>query len=66
MGWTGEDASNLYNLAHWGEGYFQVGEDGQLWVTPQGGADSARAGLVDVLSRLPGQNLGLPCLLRFP
>ncbi len=66
VGWTGEDASNLYNLAHWGEGYFQVGEDGQLWVTPQGAANPARAGLVDVLRRLPGQNLGLPCLLRFP
>ncbi|MEY2340737.1 biosynthetic arginine decarboxylase [Acidithiobacillus sp. IBUN Pt1247-S3] len=66
MGWTREDSSNLYNLVHWGEGFFQVGEDGQLWVTPKGLTSPVRAGLTDVIRRLRGQNLGLPCLLRFP
>ncbi|MDD3760316.1 MAG: biosynthetic arginine decarboxylase [Acidithiobacillus sp.] len=66
MGWTPEDSSNLYNLPHWGERFFQVGEDGQLWVTPDGPQARSRAGLLDVIQRLAGQNLGLPCLLRFP
>lgn len=66
MDWAPEDTSNLYNLAHWGEGFFEVGNDGQLWVRPNGASDPARAGLADIIARLRGQSLGLPCLLRFP
>lgn len=66
MAWSTELARSLYNLPYWGEGYFDVGPDGQVWVEPFGPEQGARAGLADVVARLPGQGLRLPCLLRFP
>ena len=32
--WTTTDASELYDVASWGKGYFSVGENGHLFVHP--------------------------------
>jgi arginine decarboxylase-like protein len=32
--WTSADASELYEVARWGQGYFSVAEDGSLHVNP--------------------------------
>lgn len=66
MHWTIADSRHLYNLAQWGEGYFDVGEDGQLIVRPDAIPESAAIGLADVAAELGEHSLGLPCLLRFP
>lgn len=66
MGWTVNDSRTLYNLPHWGEGYFDVGADGQVLVHPDGRQELPGIGLGDIAGRLAEEGLGLPCLLRFP
>ncbi|WP_414039168.1 biosynthetic arginine decarboxylase [Acidithiobacillus sp. M4-SHS-6] len=66
MNWTVADSRHLYNLRQWGEGYFDVGADGQLVVRPEARMDSPAIGLADVAAELGEHSLGLPCLLRFP
>ena len=49
--WTVADASELYDVASWGKGYFSVGANGHVRVHPS--KDPARASisqLVDSLS----------------
>jgi len=66
MSWTVADSRHLYNLQQWGEGYFDIAEDGQMLVRPDARADSPAIGLADVAAELGEHSLGLPCLLRFP
>lgn len=66
MNWTVADSRHLYNLQQWGEGYFDVGADGQMVVRPEACMDSPAIGLADVAAELGEHSLGLPCLLRFP
>ena len=62
--WTVDDATELYDVARWGQGYFSVGANGHLRVHP--GKESDRfvdmKGLVD---RLQSRGLDLPLLVRF-
>ena len=32
--WTAADATELYEIARWGKGYFTIGENGQVRVHP--------------------------------
>ncbi len=66
MNWSVQSARTLYNVRQWSEGLFEIGDDGQVWVHPQGADHPYAAGLADVVQRLGKQNLNLPCLLRFP
>jgi len=62
---TIDDAINLYGLDGWGNGYFAVGEDGHLLVTPSRDPRVA----IDVLRAvedLSKRGLKTPLLLRFP
>jgi arginine decarboxylase len=62
---TIDDASNIYGLDGWGNGYFAVGEDGHLLVTPSRDPRVA----IDVLRAiedLSRRGLKTPLLLRFP
>jgi hypothetical protein len=36
IGWGVRDSSRLYNMQGWGGTYFSAGENGNLFVTPQG------------------------------
>ncbi|HUX18367.1 MAG TPA: biosynthetic arginine decarboxylase [Acidithiobacillus sp.] len=66
MTWSVADSRHLYNLPHWGEGYFDVGADGQIIVRPDANPQAAAIGLADVVAVLGEHSLALPCLLRFP
>lgn len=62
--WTIQQARTGYNIAHWGNGYFDI--DGQGHVVVQPNRDAARAiDLYEVARRLPGEGLTLPVLVRF-
>lgn len=57
-----EDAERLYNMAHWGNGYFAINPAGELGVRAQGGPLVA---LSEVIATARQQGLRLPLLLRF-
>jgi arginine decarboxylase len=65
MGWSIEDARELYNIEGWGVGYFDINQDGNVTVhpthEPERGLD-----LHQVATDLTAQGVGMPILLRFP
>jgi arginine decarboxylase len=62
--WTVTDASELYEVARWGKGYFSVTDDGHLQVHPT--KDAARAiDLKQLADDLQARGITLPLLIRF-
>jgi arginine decarboxylase len=63
--WSAAQARELYNVPHWGEGYFDVADNGHVVVRPNGDRGPT-VDLHELAQRLPQQGLDLPVLLRFP
>ncbi len=62
--WTPQVASDLYDVASWGKGYFSVGENGHVLVHPE--KDPARAiDLKELIDTLVLRGIDLPILVRF-
>jgi arginine decarboxylase len=62
--WTAQRASDLYDVASWGKGYFSVGENGHVHVHPE--KDPARSiDLKELVDTLVLRGIGLPILVRF-
>src|SRR6188508_109946 len=63
-GWSTTDATELYEIARWGKGYFSIGPQGHVLVHPS--KDPAHAiDLKQLVDRLQVRGLGLPTLIRF-
>jgi arginine decarboxylase len=62
--WTPQRASDLYDVASWGKGYFSVGDNGHIRVHPE--KDPARSiDLKELIDTLVLRGIGLPILVRF-
>src|SRR6266567_3312040 len=62
--WTPQVASEFYDVASWGKGYFSVGENGHVHVHPE--KDTARAiDLKELIDTLLLRGINLPILIRF-
>ena len=62
--WTSVDASELYDVASWGKGYFSVGQNGHLLVHPD--KDPNRTiDLRELVEKLELRGIYLPILIRF-
>jgi arginine decarboxylase len=62
--WTIADASELYEIARWGKGYFAIGESGHVHVHPT--KDPSRSiDLKQLVDRLQLRGINLPTLIRF-
>jgi arginine decarboxylase len=62
--WTAVDASELYEIARWGKGYFTIGENGQVQVHPT--KDPNRSiDLKQLVDDLERRGIALPTLIRF-
>jgi arginine decarboxylase len=62
--WSTTEASELYDVASWGKGYFAVGKNGNLWVHP--GKEPARGiDLKELVDNLEKRGIALPILIRF-
>src|SRR3954470_2743907 len=62
--WTTTDASELYDVASWGKGYFSVGENGHLFVHPNK-EKNRKIDLKELLDKLVLRGIAPPILLRF-
>lgn len=56
---------DLYNIARWGEGYFDIGPNGQMLVYPTGNPADGTVDLYELANRVHEQGLSLPVLFRF-
>jgi arginine decarboxylase len=62
--WTPQVASDLYDVASWGKGYFSVSDGGHVRVHPE--KDPARSiDLKELVDTLVLRGIGLPILIRF-
>ena len=62
--WTIADASEMYDVASWGKGYFSVGRNGHLWVHPNKEPNRG-IDLKELVDRLEMRGISLPILIRF-
>ncbi len=63
--WTIDASRELYNLAGWGIGYFDVNDAGHVVVRPDKSRPDRSLDLFDLAVDLAEQGVGLPLLLRF-
>src|SRR5579872_5481336 len=62
--WSTQDASELYDVASWGKGYFSVGANGHIRVHPE--KDPHRSiDLKELVDTLILRGISLPILVRF-
>ncbi|MGA2041435.1 MAG: biosynthetic arginine decarboxylase [Bryobacteraceae bacterium] len=62
--WTPQVASDFYDVASWGKGYFSVGDNGHVLVHPE--KDPARSiDLKELVDTLVLRGIDLPILVRF-
>ncbi|HEX7043366.1 MAG TPA: biosynthetic arginine decarboxylase [Burkholderiales bacterium] len=64
MNWTAAKAREAYNIAHWGNGYFDVNERGHVIVRPDPGREHA-IDLYELTREFAAHELTLPVLVRF-
>src|SRR5690349_15014419 len=62
--WTPQVASDLYDVASWGKGYFSVGDNGHVRVHPEKGS-SVSIDLKELIDTLVLRGINLPILIRF-
>lgn len=62
--WRVEDSAELYAVAGWGNGYFDINQKGNVIVTPR--KNGASIDLKDIIDELQLKDVSLPVLLRFP
>jgi arginine decarboxylase len=62
--WGALDATELYDVARWGKGYFSVGDNGNILVHPE--KEPARSiDLKELVDRLVLRGISVPILIRF-
>ncbi len=63
-GWTTADATELYEIARWGKGYFSIGDNGHVKIHPT--KDPERSiDLKQLVDHLGLRGIALPTLIRF-
>ena len=63
--WTIEDAEELYRVKRWGAGYFEIGDNGNLHVTPDQGQEALRIDFKAVIDEIRAEGIQFPVVVRF-
>lgn len=63
--WTVKDSQDLYGINYWGAKYFNINQEGNVEITPQG-PEGPRADLRAMIEDLKEGGIRVPILLRFP
>jgi arginine decarboxylase len=63
--WNIDSARTTYSLAHWGNGYFDVADNGHLLVRPTKDESHSGIDLYALANELGNSGLSLPVLVRF-
>ena len=65
MSWSIARSRDTYNIAHWGNGYFDINEKGHVIARPDPRANHPGIDLHALTQEFAGQGLTLPVLVRF-
>ncbi|AWL13374.1 Arginine decarboxylase [Saliniradius amylolyticus] len=63
--WTINDAEQLYRVKRWGGGYFEIGSNGNLQVTPHLKNPNVRIDFNSVLEEIKEEGVQFPVVVRF-
>ncbi|WP_158966356.1 biosynthetic arginine decarboxylase [Paraglaciecola sp. L3A3] len=63
--WSVNDSENLYRVKRWGEGYFEIGENGNLFVTPDPTNTDMRIDFKAVVDEIKEEGIQFPVVVRF-
>lgn len=63
--WTIDDAEKLYGVSRWGGGYFRIGDNGNLQITPDPDNPSVCIDFASVISEIQQEGLQFPVVVRF-
>lgn len=65
MTWSIDDARDLYNIAQWSEGYFDIDEHGELIARPDPDRPQYNVPLTRLVKTMRERGMTLPLLIRF-
>ena len=63
--WSIEEAERVYGVSQWGGGYFQIGENGNVHVTPVPDDPSIRIDFKSVIDEIRQEGVQFPVVVRF-
>ncbi|XOV80007.1 MAG: biosynthetic arginine decarboxylase [Aestuariibacter sp.] len=63
--WTIEEAEALYRVKRWGGGYFEIGDNGNLHITPNEDDESLRIDFTSVIEEIKSEGIQFPVVVRF-
>lgn len=63
--WTIDDSENLYRVKRWGDGYFEIGQNGNLHITPDPSNPQMRIDFKEVLEEIKQEGIQFPVVVRF-
>ncbi|MFT4994580.1 MAG: arginine decarboxylase [Paraglaciecola sp.] len=63
--WTVDDSEQLYGVKRWGSGYFEIGQNGNLQVTPDHANQEMRIDFKAVIDEIKEEGIQFPVVLRF-
>ena len=63
--WTIEQAEELYRVKRWGAGYFEIGDNGNLHVTPDPDKKQMRIDMQQVVEEIKQEGIQFPVVVRF-
>lgn len=63
--WSIADAEKLYRVKRWGGGYFEIGENGNLHMTPDPENADIRIDFKAILDEIRQENIQFPLVIRF-
>lgn len=63
--WTIEEAEKLYGVSRWGGGYFQIGENGNVHITPVPSDPSIKIDFKSVIDEIKQEGVQFPVVVRF-
>ncbi|QPG05531.1 biosynthetic arginine decarboxylase [Salinimonas marina] len=63
--WSIEEAEKLYGVSRWGGGYFEIGENGNVQVTPVPADKSIRIDFKALIDEIREEGVQFPVVVRF-
>jgi arginine decarboxylase len=63
--WTVDDSENIYRVKRWGAGYFEIGQNGNLHVTPDPSNTNVQIDFKQVVEEIKQEGIQFPVVVRF-
>lgn len=63
--WSITDAEHLYRVKRWSNGYFDIGECGDLMVIPRYNEPNLKINMREVIDEMQAKNIAFPAVIRF-